>query len=93
MPASVDPRVRVTCCRPRPSFWIAVRKAFTQRPDAAVLTPQPRRRDLDQLFQGLGPLTGARILAEIGEEFSRFADARGLRAYVGSAPVTRETSW
>jgi transposase len=38
---------------------------------------------------GLAELTGARILAEIGDDRARFADARGLTAYAGSAPVTR----
>jgi transposase len=30
-----------------------------------------------------------RVLAEIGDDRSRFADARSLKAYAGSAPVTR----
>jgi hypothetical protein len=38
---------------------------------------------------GLAALTGARVLAEIGDDRARFADARGLKAYAGSAPVTR----
>ena len=29
------------------------------------------------------------MLAEIGDDRARFADARGLKAYAGSAPVTR----
>lgn len=29
------------------------------------------------------------MLAEIGDDRQRFADARGLKAYAGSAPVTR----
>jgi transposase len=29
------------------------------------------------------------VLAEIGDDRSRFADARSLKAYVGAAPVTR----
>jgi len=40
-------------------------------------------------MSGLAELTGARILAEIGDDRARFADARGLKAYAGSAPVTR----
>ena len=52
---------------------------FQQHPDAPIITSMP----------GLGPLTGARILAEIGDDRTRFADARGLKAYAGSAPVTR----
>jgi len=34
-------------------------------------------------------LTGARVLGEIGDDPNRFADARGLKAYAGAAPVTR----
>lgn len=52
---------------------------FVQHPDAAIITSLP----------GLGPLTGARVLAEIGDDRSRFADARSLKAYSGAAPVTR----
>lgn len=40
-------------------------------------------------FPGAGALTGARLLAEIGDDPERFADARALKAYVGAAPVTR----
>jgi transposase len=40
-------------------------------------------------FPGLGELPAARLLAEIGDDSTRFADARGLKAYAGAAPVTR----
>lgn len=36
-------------------------------------------------------LTGARILAEIGDDRARFTHAGILKAYAGSAPVTRES--
>lgn len=52
---------------------------FQMHPDAGIVTSLP----------GLGPLTGARVLAEIGDDRSRFADARALKAYAGAAPVTR----
>jgi transposase len=52
---------------------------FEQHPDAAIITS----------FPGLGYLAGARVLAEIGDDRSRFADARGLKAFAGSAPITR----
>jgi transposase len=52
---------------------------FEQHPDAEIITS----------FPGLGNLTGARVLAEIGDDRSRFADARGLKAFAGSAPITR----
>nr|WP_275899962.1 hypothetical protein [Mycobacterium bourgelatii] len=29
------------------------------------------------------------MLAEIGDDRARFADARGLKAFAGSAPITR----
>jgi transposase len=50
-----------------------------QHPDAEIITSLP----------GLGSLTGARVLAEIGDDRSRFTTARALKAYAGSAPVTR----
>ena len=52
---------------------------FDQHPDAEIITS----------FPGLGMLAGARVLAEIGDDRSRFADARGLKAFAGSAPITR----
>jgi transposase len=54
-------------------------ECFNQHPDAGIITS----------FPGLGPLTGARVLAEIGDDRSRFADAKGLKAYAGAAPITR----
>jgi transposase len=57
----------------------AATEAFQQHPDHAIITS----------FPGLGDLTGARVLAEIGDDRARFADARGLKAFAGSAPVTR----
>ena len=53
--------------------------SFNQHPDAGIITS----------FPGLGPLTGARVLAETGDDRSRFRDARGLKAYAGAAPITR----
>lgn len=52
---------------------------FEQHPDAEIVTS----------FPGLGMLAGARVLAEIGDDRSRFAEARGLKAFAGSAPITR----
>lgn len=39
-------------------------------------------------FPAVGPLTGARLLAELGDDPDWFADARGLRVYAGAAPLT-----
>jgi transposase len=52
---------------------------FERHPDAEIITS----------FPGLGPLASARVLAEIGDDRTRFAGARGLKAYAGSAPITR----
>jgi transposase len=57
----------------------AVTDSFNQHPDAEIITS----------FPGLGLLTGARVLAEIGDDRSRFQDAKGLKAYAGAAPITR----
>src|SRR6266851_8303416 len=54
-------------------------ESFNQHPDAGIIIS----------FPGLGPLTGARVLAETGDDRSRFADAKGLKAYAGAAPITR----
>ena len=57
----------------------AATKSFNLHPDAGIITS----------FPGLGPLTGARVLAEIGDDRSRFQDAKGLKAYAGAAPIIR----
>ena len=57
----------------------AAASAFQTHADAEVIAS----------FPGLGPLLGARVLAELGDDHDRFADARALKAYAGSAPITR----
>ena len=57
----------------------ALGEAFAQHPDAAIITS----------FPGLGTVLGARILGEIGDDRTRFADAKALKAFAGTAPVTR----
>ncbi|MET7724567.1 IS110 family transposase [Streptomyces mirabilis] len=57
----------------------AVEEAYPQHPDAEIILS----------FPGLGIQLGARVLAEIGDDRNRFADARGLKAYAGSSPITR----
>lgn len=37
---------------------------------------------------GRGPILGAQLLAEIGDDPERFSTAAGLRAFAGTAPVT-----
>ncbi|MEY9934566.1 transposase [Catenulispora sp. GP43] len=57
----------------------AVTEAFETHEDAQVIAS----------FPGLGFLLGARVLAELGDDRTRFADARALKAYAGAAPITR----
>ena len=57
----------------------AATEAFAQHPDAGIITS----------FPGLSSMQGARILGELGDDRTRFTDARALKAYAGSAPVTR----
>jgi transposase len=57
----------------------AATAAFHQHADSEILLS----------FPGLGPMLGARVLAELGDDRARFADARALKSYAGSAPITR----
>lgn len=56
-----------------------VNAAFSAHPDGRIISSVP----------GLGAALGARLLAEIGDDHTRFADARALKAFAGAAPVTR----
>ena len=53
--------------------------AFDQHDNAEIITS----------FPGLGQLTGSRLLAELGDDPTRFTNARALKAYAGAAPITR----
>ena len=68
-----------TACGNAEDLATATTALFRSHPDAAIITRQP----------GLGELTGARLLAKMGDDRARFHDARSLKAYAGSAPVTR----
>ena len=65
-------------CRAADELAAAAADAFAAHPDAEILTS----------FPGIGPVTGARVLGEIGDDRARFSDARGLKSYAGSAPIT-----
>ena len=56
-----------------------VRLGFGRRPDAEIYLSQP----------GLGTILAARVLAEMGDDPSRYADARAQKNYAGMAPITR----
>ena len=77
--ASALLRALDAACRNADEPAAAAEQAFDQHPDAGIITSLP----------GLGRLTGARVPAEIGDDRTRFTDARSMKAYAGSAPVTR----
>jgi transposase len=56
-----------------------VREHFGRHPDAEVILSQP----------GLGPILGARVLAEFGDDPRRYRDGKSRRNYAGTSPVTR----
>ena len=66
-------------CASAADLEAAATESFNQHPDAGIITS----------FPGIGAVTGARVLAEIGDDRSRFTDAKGLKAYAGAAPITR----
>lgn len=58
-----------------------LRDEFQAHPMAPILESIP----------GIGTTLGARILAEVGDDTTRFDTAKGLRAFAGTAPVTRSS--
>lgn len=40
-------------------------------------------------IHGMGEVTAARVLGELGDDLTRFDNVRSVRAYAGTAPVTR----
>ena len=52
---------------------------FGQHPDAEIYLSQP----------GLGAVLGARVLAEFGDDHTRYAGARARKNYAGTSPITR----
>ncbi|MFD9622051.1 transposase [Streptomyces virginiae] len=66
-------------CRSVNDLASATEESFLAHPDSEIITS----------FPGLSVMSGARVLAEVGDDRKRFADARALKAYSGAAPVTR----
>jgi transposase len=56
-----------------------VEACFGQHPDAEIYLSQP----------GLGPILGARVLAEFGDDPTRYQGARARKNYAGTSPITR----
>jgi transposase len=56
-----------------------VRDHFGRHPDAEIILSQP----------GIGPILGARVLAEFGDDPDRYADGKARRNYAATSPITR----
>ena len=56
-----------------------VRAGFGRHPDVEIYRSQP----------GLGDILGARVLAEFGDDPTRYVDSRARKNYSGMAPVTK----
>jgi hypothetical protein len=56
-----------------------VRDYFGRHPDAEIILSQP----------GLGPILGARVLAEFGDDPHRYRDGKARRNYAATSPITR----
>ncbi|WP_433577571.1 IS110 family transposase [Nocardia brasiliensis] len=52
---------------------------FGQHPTAEIILSQP----------GLGTILGARVLAEFGDDPTRYASAKARKNYAGTSPITR----
>ncbi|HEY6278119.1 MAG TPA: IS110 family transposase [Streptosporangiaceae bacterium] len=52
---------------------------FGQHPAAEIILSQP----------GLGPILGARVLAEFGDDPRRYISAKARKNYAGTSPITR----
>jgi transposase len=56
-----------------------VERSFTAHSDAEIVSSQP----------GIGPILGARILGEFGDDPHRYVSAKARRNYAGTSPITR----
>jgi transposase len=56
-----------------------VEASFGRHPDAEIILSQP----------GLGPVLGARVLAEFGDDHARYTSAKARKNYAATSPITR----
>jgi transposase len=54
---------------------------FGRHPEVEIYRSQP----------GLGQILGARVLAEFGDDPTRYPDARSRKNYAGTSPITRQS--
>ncbi len=58
-----------------------VQACFGRHPDAEIILSQP----------GLGPILGARVLAEFGDARERYATPKARKNYAATSPITRSS--
>jgi transposase len=56
-----------------------LKKSFEQHPDAEIYLSLP----------GLGTILGARVLGELGDDQTRYLDAKARKNYAGTSPITK----
>jgi transposase len=54
---------------------------FSPHPDAEIIMSQP----------GLGPVPGARVLAEFGDDPRRYVSSKARKNYAATSPITRQS--
>jgi transposase len=64
-----------------PALQNGVEAYFGRHPDIEIYRSLP----------GLGPILGARVLAEFGDAPGRYTDAKARKNYAGTSPITRQS--
>jgi transposase len=64
-----------------PALQAGVEAYFGQHPDVEIYRSLP----------GLGPILGARVLAEFGDAPGRYTDSKARKNYAGTSPITRQS--
>lgn len=85
-------RTRILC----EQFGYQMRLRDEQHDHAVTLFEQHAWHKIFASFPALGGITGARILAELGDDRVRFHTVRGWQAMAGVRPVTKQSggsSW
>jgi hypothetical protein len=77
--AATQVRLLTTLNSQIPALEEVVAQGFSQHPDAELYLSQP----------GLGQVLGARVLAEFGDDPTRYRDTKARKNYAGTSPITR----
>ena len=64
-----------------PALQDGVEAYFGRHPDVEIYRSLP----------GLGPILGARVLAEFGDAPGRYTDSKARKNYAGTSPITRQS--